>query len=283
MLGTRGIWHEGWFANTVHAATPSGWSHFDADRWELFHIEADRSQCHDLAAEQPEKLEELKALWYSEAAKYNGLPLADLNIFETLGRFRPYLVAEQSSYTYYPDCADVGIGAAAELRGRSFSLLAEVTVDTTGAEGVLFKQGGAHGGHVLFIQDGHLHYVYNFLGERQQLVSSSGAVPLGRHVFGARYALKGTVPGSHTPLGDVSLFIDDAEVGALADVQAHPGTFGLAGAGITVGRNGGSGVSSRYKAPFVFTGGTITKVTIDLSGRPYTDVETEIALAFSRD
>ena len=86
MLGTRGIWHEGWFANTVHAATPAGWSHFDEDRWELFHIESDRSQCHDLAAEQPDKLEELKKLWFAEADKYNGLPLADLNIFETMMR-----------------------------------------------------------------------------------------------------------------------------------------------------------------------------------------------------
>lgn len=85
MLGTRGIWHEGWFANTVHAATPAGWSHFDADRWELFHIEADRSQCHDLAAQKPEKLEELKALWFSEAAKYNGLPLSDFNILRPWG------------------------------------------------------------------------------------------------------------------------------------------------------------------------------------------------------
>ena len=67
MLGTRGIWHNGWFANTVHAATPAGWSHFDDDRWELFHIESDRSQCHDLAAEQPDKLEELKELWFAEA------------------------------------------------------------------------------------------------------------------------------------------------------------------------------------------------------------------------
>src|SRR5690242_3439373 len=107
MLGTRGIWHRGWFANTVHAATPAGWSHFDADRWELFHIEADRSQCHDLAGENPDKLEELKALWFAEAAKYNGLPLSDLNILETLGRSRPYLVGERSSYVYYPDCADV--------------------------------------------------------------------------------------------------------------------------------------------------------------------------------
>ena len=86
-----------------------------------YHIEADRSQCHDLAAEQPDKLEELKALWFSEAAKYNGLPLADLNIMETLTRSRPYLVGERTSYIYYPDCADVGIGAAAEIRGRSFA------------------------------------------------------------------------------------------------------------------------------------------------------------------
>jgi arylsulfatase len=72
-------------------------------------------------------------------------------------------------------------------------------------------------------------------------------------------------------------------VGTLAGVTSHPGTFGLAGAGITVGRNGGSAVSSRYKAPFTFTGGTIAQVTVDLSGRPYEDVERELALAFSRD
>lgn len=116
-------------------------------------------------------------------------------------RSRPYLVGERTSYIYYPDCAGVGVGAAPEIRGRSFSVLADVTVDTTGAEGVLFKQGGAHGGHVLFIQDVRLHYVYNFLGEQQQLISSPGAVPLGRHVFGASYARTGTVANSHTPPG----------------------------------------------------------------------------------
>ena len=158
-----------------------------------------------------------------------------------------------------------------------------MTVDTTGAEGVLYKQGGAHGGHVLFVQDGRLHYVYNFLGERQQLVSSSGPVPLGRHLLGVRYERTGTVENSHTPLGDLTLFVDAEVVGTLAEVSTHPGTFGLAGAGITVGRNGGSGVSSRYKAPFTFTGGTIAEVTVDFSGRPYEDVERELALAFSRD
>jgi arylsulfatase A-like enzyme len=283
MLGTRGIWHRGWFASTVHAATPAGWSHFDRDRWELYHIEKDRSQCHDLAAEHPEKLDEMTTLWFAEAAKYNGLPLADLNILETMVRFRPYLTGERKSFTYYPHAAEVGMGAAAEPRGQSLSILAEVTVDTTGAEGVLFKQGGGHGGHVLFIQDGRLHYVYNFMGDEEQRVSSASAVPLGKHIFGVSYTRTGTVENSHTPLGDVTLYVDGDSVGALAGVKAHPGTFGLAGATISVGRNTGSAVSSTFKAPYDFTGGTIAQVNVDLSGAPYVDVEKELALAFAKD
>ena len=283
MLGTRGIWHKGWFANTVHAATPAGWSHFDEDRWELYDIEKDRSQCHDLAADNPDKLEEMKKLWFSEAGKYNGLPLADLNILETIMRFRPYLTGDRKTFTYYPDAAEVGMGAAAEPRGQSISVLAEVTVDTAGAEGVLFKQGGGHGGHVLFIQDGRLHYVYNFMGDEEQTVSSPGAIPLGTHIFGVSYSRSGTVENSHTPLGDVTLYIDGNAVATLPNVKAHPGTFGLAGATISVGRNAGSAVSSTFKAPFGFTGGTIAQVNVDLSGAPYVDVEKELALAFSKD
>jgi arylsulfatase A-like enzyme len=283
MLGTRGIWHEGWFANTVHAATPAGWSHFDADRWELFHIEADRSQCHDLAAERPDKLEELQKLWFDEAAKYNGLPLADLNIFETLTRFRPYLVADRKNFTYYPDNSEIGLGAAPELRGQSFSVLADVTVDTTGAEGVLYKQGAGHGGHVLFVQDGHLHYIYNFMGEDEQKLSAPDPLPLGDHVFGVSYDRTGTVEGSHTPLGDVSLHVDGSVVATMSGVRTHPASFGLSGGGVAVGRNTGQAVSSSYKAPYPFTGGTIAKVVVDISGTPYLDVERELAQAFSKD
>ncbi len=189
----------------------------------MFHIEADRSQCHDLAAENPDKLDELKALWFSEAEKYNGLPLADLNILETLSRWRPYLTGTRESYFYYPGTADVGMGAAAEIQGRSFVVIAEVTIDSTGAEGVLFKHGGAHGGHVLFMQDGRLHYIYNFLGEEEQELSSPEAVPLGKHTFGVAFTRTGTVEGSHTPLGDAALYIDGAEVGVQVGRQDPPG------------------------------------------------------------
>jgi arylsulfatase len=283
MLGTRGVWHRGWFANTVHAAAPSGWSHFADDRWELFHIETDRAQIRDLAAEQPSKLAELQALWFAEADKYDGLPLNDLSVIETGQRWRPSLSGGRTSYTYYPHTAEVPLGAAAELRGRSYAVLARVSVDTDDAQGVLFKQGARHGGHVLFIQDGRLHYVYNFLGEQEQWLSSPDAVPLGQHVFGVRYRRTGTVENSHTPVGEASLYIDDTAVASLPEILSQPGGFALAGGGVSVGRNTGQAVSAAYQAPFAFTGGGIADVTVDLTGDPYLDVEKELAAAFSRD
>jgi arylsulfatase len=283
MLGTRGIWSDGWFANTVHAASPAGWGHFDDDRWELFNIAADRSQCRDLAAENPAKLAELKDLWFSEADKYNGLPLGDLNVIETFTRFRPTLTAGQTTFTYYPGTAPVGLGAMVEPRGMSFSVLAEVAVDSADAEGVLFKQGAGHGGHVLFIKDRRLHYVYNFMGEDEQSVTAPDPIPLGKHVFGVRYERTGTAEGSHTPVGTASLYVDDAVVATLAAVRTHPATFGLAGASVQVGRNGGQPVCGAYRAPFDFSGGTIVKVVVDTSGTPYIDRERELALAFARD
>jgi arylsulfatase A-like enzyme len=76
MLGSRGIWHNGWKAVTTHP-TISGWSHFTEDTRELYHTEEDRSEVHNLAATQPTKLLELQAYWWHEAGKYNGLPLED--------------------------------------------------------------------------------------------------------------------------------------------------------------------------------------------------------------
>ena len=161
-------------------------------------------------------------------------------------------------------------------------MLAEVTIDTAGAEGVLFKQGAGHGGHVLFVQDGQLHYVYNFMGEEEQKLSAPDAVPLGTHMFGVAYERTGTVEGSHTPLGDVSLYVDGTEVATSRACEPTPAASVSPGAA-AVGRNGGQPVSRAYKAPYAFTGGTIAKVVVDISGKPYVDVERELARAFSKD
>ncbi|QCQ90375.1 arylsulfatase [Rhodococcus sp. SGAir0479] len=283
MLGTRGIWHDGWFANTVHPAAPSNWSHFDDDRWELFHLERDRSQVHDLAAARPDKLDELRRLWFDEAAKYDGLPLNDLDVLSAFLRARPYLTGARESFVYYPDAAEVGPGAALEMRGRSFSVLARVRLESADAEGVLFAHGGRLGGHTLFVQDGRLKYVYNFLGEEEQVVVSAEPVPREARVLGVRFTRTGAADDGFTPVGDVTLHIDDRNVGARGGVRIQPAMFSGVGQGIRVGRDTGQSVSRLYSVPFRFRGGTVLDVTADVSGVPYLDLEREIARAFAHD
>src|SRR4029077_2171255 len=76
MLGSRSIWHEGWKAVTNHP-TLAGWGRFNDDEWELYHVEVDRSEVHNLAAENPDRLRELVNLWFAEAGANGAFPLDD--------------------------------------------------------------------------------------------------------------------------------------------------------------------------------------------------------------
>ncbi len=75
MLSTRAIYHDGWKAASVTPASPDAWGDFANQRWELFNAKADPSECHDLAVHNPQKLNELVALWWAEAGRYQALPL----------------------------------------------------------------------------------------------------------------------------------------------------------------------------------------------------------------
>lgn len=112
---------------------------------------------------------------------------------------------------------------------------------------------------------------------------SSPKSPRNRPAQGVIFKQTGTAAGSHTPVGDVTLFIDEQAVGALRDVEIHPGTFGLAGASLSIGRNGGSAVSSDYPAPYPVYRGTIVQVVVDISGEPYENLEKKLAIAFAKD
>ncbi len=113
MLGTRGIWHKGWHALTTHPPAPSQWSKFTQDVWELYDLSKDRAEVHNVAAQNPELLEELKSLWFYEAGKYNGLPLEDRGAIELFATPRPQLTKSRDQYVYFPGTADVpeiGVG-----------------------------------------------------------------------------------------------------------------------------------------------------------------------------
>ena len=279
MLGTRGIWHKGWFANTIHPAT-SGWSNFNKDKWELYNLDEDRNQTHDLADKYPEKLEELKGLWFYEAGKYNGLPLEDRTPIEVLTAPRPQPSKLRQRYIYYPDCAEVPESVAVNIRGRSYNIAAEVDVKSDKAQGVLFSHGGRFGGHSLYVKDGKLHYVYNWLGEQEQKLTSNINVPNGKCILGLRFRKEGQEGLS--AVGMAALYINNENV-AEAKIQTQPGNFSLVGEGLNIGKDTGQPVSSDYESPFEFTDGIIKQVIVDVSGEPFLDLEKELQGMLMRD
>ncbi len=281
MASTRAIWHQGWKASAICPAPPYSWSNFATQRWELFNTEQDRSECHDLAAEHPEKLQELISLWWHEAGRYGALPLESRTVLEILGTERPQLSKPRNRYVYYPGGAEVPESVAPNIRNRSYTVAAEVTVDTEEAGGVLFAQGSRFGGHALYIKDGTLKYVYNWVGEFEQVVESTVSVQTGHHVFSASFEKNGdTMPTE----GTLTLHFGEEKVGE-GRIKTQPGKFSLAGEGLNVGREGGEAVTDDYPgdAPWAFVGGRIKKVIVDVSGQPFVDLANEARMALARD
>ena len=279
MLGTRGIWQDGWKASAIHAPI-SGKGHFDDDVWELYHVDADRAESKNLAAEHPEKLKELIDVWFAEADANFVLPLDDRTAVEQLGNARPQAEPPRTQYIYYPDTAPVPEGAAVNVRGRSFKILADVEV-TKDSEGVIFAHGSRFGGHTLFIKDGKLNYVYNFLGIKPEQTFTSDKIEPGKRTLGVEFIREGA--GEHgESTGTAKLYVDDKVV-AEGPMRAQVGKFTLSGDGLCVGFDSADPVSRSYPPGFPFTGGEILGVGVDISEEQYLDLEREAAAAFARD
>jgi arylsulfatase A-like enzyme len=281
MLGSRAVWHRGWKAVSVHP-TIAGWSDFDQDRWELYHVDEDPTEMHDLAAENPAKVQEMVNHWFHLAGLYNGLPLDDRTAVEVLADpTRPQVAPARDRYVYYPDAAEVPESAAANLRNRSYSIAVEAEIDSPDAAGVLFSHGAAFGGHALYVKDRKLKYAYNFVGSRLQTVESTEEVPTGKVILGASFARDGD---SMPATGTLSLFIDDRKVGE-GTIMTQPGNFSLVGEGLNVGQDPASPVTDDYpgERPYAFTGGTIKEAVVDLTGEEYVDLEREALAMMKRE
>ncbi|MCV7194545.1 arylsulfatase [Mycolicibacterium brumae] len=279
MLGTRGIWADGWKAAALHAPL-GGKGRFDEDRWALYHVDEDRSESKDLAEENPDKLKELIDIWNQEAKDNFVLPLDDRSAVEMLSVERPQFEPKRDRYLYYPDAAGIPEAVAVSIRGRSYRIVADVDV-TRESQGVIFSHGTRFGGHSLFIQDNKLHYVYNFLGIAPEQVFVSPPLRLGRQRLGMEFLRDGS--GEHgESIGVTTLFVDGKGVDS-GPMRSQIGRFGLSGGGLRVGRDSEDSVTELYPAPGTFTGGTIHGVAVDVSAQRYVDVERDAEAAFARN
>jgi arylsulfatase len=281
MLGSRAVWHEGWKAVSVHP-TIAGWDHFSADRWELYNTVDDPTECHDLAAEEPVKLQEMINRWFQLAGLYNGLPLEDRTAVEVLADpTRPQVAPPRDRYIYYPGTAEVPESAAVNIRNRSYTIAVDVDVQTPEAQGVLFSHGARFGGHSLYIKDRKLKYVYNYVGLNEQMIESATEIPTGNVILSAGFERDGD---SMPTTGVLSLYINDDKVGE-GRITTQPGNFSLVGEGLNVGKDPAEPVTDDYPGtrPYGFTGGTIRHAMVDVSGEPFLDLEREAAAMMARE
>jgi len=272
MLGSRGIWKDGWKAAAIHAPL-SGRGNFDKDDWELYHVAVDRSESNDLAEENPEKLKELIAAWFVEAEKNNVLPLDDRSAAEILTIERPSQEPARDRYIYYANTAPVPEGNAVNVRGRSYKILANVEL-AKNSSGVLFAHGSRFGGHSLFIKDNTLYYVYNFLGIKpEQVFESSVKLTPGKHTLGVEFVREETGKNGES-VGTTKLYIDEKLV-AEGPMKTQPAKFTLSGDGLCVGYDSGDAVSTLYPSPSKFNAGKLDFVGVTVEGTPYIDLEAE--------
>jgi arylsulfatase A-like enzyme len=281
MLGTRGIWEDGWKAATVHAPF-TGKGHFEQDQWELYHVDVDRSESTDLAKQYPEKLAALKKAWDEEARINLALPVDDRTASEILTIERPSAEPPRDRYLYYPGAAPVPEGLAVSVRNRSFKILANVEITDPDAAGVIFAHGSRFGGHALFIKDHKLHYVYNFLGRKpEQHFVSKQDLELGKYTLGMEFTRTGAGPHKES-LGTMKLYVNDA-VAAEGAMKTQPAKFTLSGDGLCVGYDSGDAVSQEYKTPGTFHGGKIQGVGLTVEKASYEALEMEAQRMLMRE
>jgi arylsulfatase A-like enzyme len=264
MFCNRGIYHQGWAAVTRHS-TP--WvmapqlPALDEDVWELYDTSTDWSQCHDLAAEMPEKLAELQALFLEEARKYNVLPLDDRRV----ERFNPDLAGRPTLIKGNSQLLFGGMGRLTEntminVKNKSHAVTAEVDVPESGAEGVIIAQGGAYAGWSLYAKGGKPVYCYNLFGLRRFKVEADAQIPSGMHQVRMEFDYDG---GGLAKGGTVSLYVDGSKVGE-GRVEATVPMMFSGDETADVGSDTASSVSDDYTGETSRFTGTVSWVQIDL-------------------
>jgi arylsulfatase A-like enzyme len=265
--GNRAIYHDGWMAAARHGVP---WQllgkqgDFDADTWELYHLDDDFSQAHDLAAQQPAKLSELKDLFDTQAWANNVYPLDDRFAERAYDPLRPSMTRGKNTFVYRSGTTRITAGTAAPTNNVSHRITARIAVPDHGGSGVIIANGGRAAGYALYLRNQRLVYEYNYFDRSRTVVTSSIDVPAGDIEVAMEFlADKDHAPGTG---GIIRIAIDNKTVGEGRAETTVPGRFSATET-LDIGFDLGGPVSTNYESPNPFTG-TIEWVKIELTATP---------------
>jgi arylsulfatase len=264
IFGNRAIYHDGWFAGTIHRAP---WEKLprqklQADQWELYDTRQDFSLANDLAATHPKKLKELQDIFLKEASKYRVLPIDDrlLERIVPATAGRPDLMGERTSLTLSAGMNSMSENVFINLKNRSFSITADVEIPEGGANGVILAQAGRFGGWSLYLKDGKPTYCYNFLGLQEYKVAAPQALTAGKVTVRMNFDYDGGGAGKG---GTASLLINGKQAASGRIERTQMAIFS-ADETAAVGVDDATPVTADYQERDNAFTGKILKVTVDV-------------------
>jgi arylsulfatase len=265
-MASRGIYHDGWFASARGPRDPwvggmpkgiKEWSPL-TDKWELYNIDEDWSQANDLAASNPQKLAEMKALFILESAKNKNLPIGG-GMWST-AMFHPEDAPATSLTEWIFDGPMTRMPESAAPKLGKNSSLVTMDVDVpANANGVLYALAGFSGGVTCYVKDGVLSYEFNLFEVQRTKIKAKEKLPTGKLKIEVESRLVAAIGG---PM-DVTLKVNGNVVGQ-GRVPAAMSLHFTSNATFDIGTDLDSPVSLDYydQAPFAFNG-KIGKTTIE--------------------
>lgn len=269
VIANQGIYHDGWIANSTpkrlpwEGRGPSNPDPFNDYEWELYNLREDFSQSKNLAKENPEKLEELRAIFISEAKKNQVFPLDDRYIERADPANRPEPNRGRKEFVYYDGTFRIPEGAAVSVKNTSFKITAKLFIPEGGAEGMIITQGGWFAGWGLMLLEGKPTFKYSLshYPEHKHTIKGKNVLPAGDHTLVADFDYEGGGVGKGAT---VTLLLNGEEV-AKGNIPATVPTRFSMTEGLDVGRDAGLPLTKDYDVPFRFTG-KIGKVVVTLEG-----------------
>ena len=264
IFGNRAIYHDGWFAGTVHKAPWEAKPRATLldDKWELYDTTEDFSLRNDLAAAKPAKLKEMQDMFIKEAIKYRVLPIDDRSVERVNAALagRPDLMEGRTSLTLSAGMDSMSENVFINIKNRSLSITADVEIPEGVANGVILAQGGRFGGWSLYLKDGKPTYCYNFLGLQEYKVAAPQALTPGKATIRMNFDYDGGGVGKG---GTASVLVNGEKVASGRIDHTHPMIFS-ADETAAVGVDDATPVTMDYKERDNAFTGKILKVVVDV-------------------
>jgi arylsulfatase len=278
IAGNRAIYHEGWFARTIHRAPweKQGRHTLDQDVWELYDTRKDFSLADNLAAKNPKKLAQLQKVFMQEAEKYHVLPIDD-RVFERLLADqvgRPDLMAGRTSLILAEGMTGMLENVFINVKNKSKTITAEIEVPKDGGNGTLIVQGGRFGGWSLYVKNGVPAYDYNFLGLQRSSVTAEEKLKPGKATIRFEFAYDGGGVGKG---GQGTLYVNDSQVAQGRIEHTQCCIFSAdetADVGIDLGTPVVDALGAEHASKFT---GKIEKVTVEAKPMKKAEREEEVS------